>query len=137
LRVLERFFALRLAACSGEARRQECLVSHVIERICRADGPIAVQQLAAESGVTRRHLVRLFREQVGLAPKTLARVLRFHKVIESVEARGPNAVCWSELAYGCGYYDQAHFVQEFRSFSGINPSSYPSHRGDYIDWIVE
>lgn len=136
LQTLERFLALRLAGFDGDSPRRECLVSHLIERLRRPDGPLSVQQLAAESGVTRRHLVRLFRDQVGLAPKALARVLRFQSVIETVEARGAAAISWTGLAYNCGYYDQAHFAQEFRAFAGINPSAYLIQRREYLNWIV-
>lgn len=136
LRTLEGFLAQRLAAGDGESRCGERLVSHVIERLRRQDGPLSVQQLAAESGVTRRHLVRLFQDQVGLPPKTLARVLRFQRVIQTVEARGPEAVCWADLAYNCGYYDQAHFVHDFRAFAGIPPSGYRIQRGDYLNWLI-
>ena len=136
LQTLERFLALRLNGWDGDSRRSECLVGHVIERLRRPDGPLSIERLAAEAGVTRRHLVRLFRNQVGLAPKALARVLRFQTVIETVEARGPDAIRWTDLAYNCGYYDQAHFVQEFRAFAGISPSGYLIQRGDYLNWIV-
>jgi AraC-like DNA-binding protein len=137
LRVLERFLALRLRGCDEDSRRSERLVSHVIERLRRPGGPLLVEQLAAEAGVTRRHLVRLFHDQVGMAPKTLARILRFQRVIETVETRGAAAISWTDLAYDCGYYDQAHFAQDFRAFAGIKPSGYLIQRGDYRDWIVD
>jgi AraC-like DNA-binding protein len=136
LRLLERFLSARLNGGNGELQRNERLVSHVIERLRHPDGAISVEQLAAECGVTRRHLLRLFHDQVGLTPKALARVLRFQGVIEAVEARGAAAVRWSELAHDCGYYDQAHFAQEFRAFAGINPSGYLIQRGDYLNWMI-
>jgi AraC-like DNA-binding protein len=136
LRILERFLAFRLSNCGEDSCRSERLVNHVIERLRRPDGPLLVEQLAAEAGVTRRHLVRLFQDQVGMAPKALARVLRFQRVIETVETRGAAAISWTGLAYNCGYYDQAHFVQDFRAFAGIKPSGYLIQRGDYRNWIV-
>jgi AraC-like DNA-binding protein len=136
LQTLEGFLAQRIAGGNGESRGGERLVSHVLERLRRHDGPLSVRQLAAESGVTRRHLVRLFQDQVGLSPKTLARVLRFQRVIRTVETRGPGAVSWADLACHCGYYDQAHFVRDFRAFAGIPPSGYRIQRGDYLNWLI-
>jgi AraC-like DNA-binding protein len=138
LRLLECFLTARLNSSNGgngESQRSERLVSHVIERLRHPDGAISVEQLAAECGVTRRHLLRLFNDQVGLTPKALARVLRFQGVIEAVEARGSAAVRWSELAHDCGYYDQAHFINDFRAFSGLNPRAFLRDVGEYRNFV--
>jgi AraC-like DNA-binding protein len=134
-RILERFLARRIATLDGDTDRGERLVGHVVERLRQTEQPVSIQRLADELGVTRRHLARLFRTQVGLGPKALARILRFQQVIETVESRGAETLCWADLAYRCGYYDQSHFVQEFREFAGIRPSEYHLRRGDYLNWI--
>jgi AraC-like DNA-binding protein len=50
------------------------------------------------------------------------RVRRFQKVLRQISAG--NAINWTEVALQCGYFDQPHFIHDFRSFSGINPSTY-------------
>jgi AraC-like DNA-binding protein len=67
---------------------------------------------------------------VGLAPKLFCRVRRFQKVVRMISAGQP--VDWAEVALTCGYFDQAHFIHDFRAFSGINPTSYLA---DYIEHL--
>jgi len=45
------------------------------------------------------------------------------------------AVDWAEMAANCGYYDQAHLIREFRSFSGLTPASYLSKRGPFLNYL--
>lgn len=90
--------------------------------IARSHGAVAVEALAAATGTSRRHLERLFAEQVGLSPKAAARVARFRRLCEQLRAR-PRAG-WSRLALECGYHDQAHMIREFRGFAGLTPEAY-------------
>jgi AraC-like DNA-binding protein len=72
-------------------------------------------------GASRRHLSALFTEQVGLGPKTAARLLRFERVCCRMRE---NPRGWTEIAYDCGYYDQSHMNREFREFAGIAPTDF-------------
>jgi AraC-like DNA-binding protein len=64
----------------------------------------------------------VFREEVGLAPKVWCRVQRFQRAVRRLHAGAE--VRWTELAADCGFYDQAHFANEFRAFSGIDATTY-------------
>lgn len=90
--------------------------------IARSHGSVAVEALAAETGIGRRQLERLFTEQVGLTPKAAARVARFRRLCGLLRAR-PEAG-WSRLALECGYHDQAHMIREFRGFAGLTPEAF-------------
>ncbi|MEP7345926.1 MAG: helix-turn-helix domain-containing protein, partial [Gemmatimonadaceae bacterium] len=71
---------------------------------------------------SRKHLVTSFSAQIGLPPKTTARILRFHGVVERLVAgRGKRL---SEIAHNSGYYDHAHFDRDFREFAGMAPRDY-------------
>jgi AraC-like DNA-binding protein len=59
--------------------------------------------------------------------------MRFRRVLSEIEARRP--VGWADLAAACGYYDQSHFIQEFRGFSGMNPGAYLRSRGEYLGYL--
>lgn len=95
------------------------------QRLSQTHGGVRIDALAAEIGWSRKHLNAQFREQIGLPPKTLARVLRFNRVIRLLEHDGPR---WSEIAHACGYYDQAHFNRDFREFSGSAPGEFLGRR---------
>ncbi len=82
-------------------------------------GRIAVAELAAAVGWSNKHLISRFREQIGLPPKAVARIVRFQRAMEMLRHGVPGFV---DVALACGYYDQAHFNREFRALAGISPS---------------
>ena len=94
---------------------------------------LAIRDLAAQIGITQKHLITQFEKVVGLRPKSFARVAKFTKVLNVIEQQ--KQVEWTSIAYECGYYDQAHFIKEFHTFSGLNPSAYLTRRGDYLGYI--
>lgn len=95
-------------------------------RLQATGGRIAIGDLAAELDCSRRHLIAVFRDQIGLPPKTVARVLRFHRAIELYD-RGLCAG-WADVAHECGYTDQAHFINDFRHFAGVSPTVFLASR---------
>jgi AraC-like DNA-binding protein len=96
---------------------------NAIVELARTDLAIArVSDLATRSGVAARTLERMFREYVGLAPKWIIRRFRVHEAAE-VAARGER-VDWSRLVHELGYYDQAHFIREFKEQIGCTPARY-------------
>lgn len=102
--------------------RQETVVQRVAEYMARKHGQTRLDDLTAAAGLSSRQIRRLFVEQTGLTPKELARVLRFRHSVERLQSdAGPAS---AELALECGYYDQAHFINEFRAFSGSTPGEY-------------
>lgn len=103
-------------------------VAHALRRLRETAGTLDVRSLAAEVGWSRKHLAARFHEQVGIAPKALARVLRFRRALRRLEAGRPG-VRWSEVALDCGYYDQAHLNRDFRAFTGASPGEYLRRRG--------
>lgn len=72
-------------------------------------------------GLSHRRFSRLFHDQIGLTPKAFWRVRRFQHVLKSIHARRTE---WTQIALDCGYFDQAHFIHDFQSFSGFTPTSY-------------
>lgn len=92
-----------------------------------------IKQLAGIVGVTQKHFISLFRKQVGLSPKALARIFRFQKVILELEKN--KKIDWLQIAVDSGYYDQAHFIRDFYTYSGIKPTAYSQHKGDYVNYL--
>jgi AraC-like DNA-binding protein len=91
-------------------------------RLAETHGRARVGSLAEELGWSRKRLVQRFREQVGLPPKTVARLLRFEHATDLLE-REPRPG-FAELAFLCGYYDQSHLINEFQAIAGTTPTAY-------------
>ena len=94
---------------------------------------LAIRDLANTIGITQKHLISQFEKVVGLRPKSFARVCKFQKVVNRSSSR--QEFEWAAMAADCGYYDQAHFIHEFQTFSGLNPSAYLTQRGEYVNFI--
>ena len=86
-----------------------------------------VAEVTEQIGMSARCFIEAFRNEVGMTPKAYCRVRRFQRIIRS--AWGRNEVDWATMASECGYYDQAHFIHEFKSFSGLTPAVYLAQRG--------
>ena len=93
-----------------------------------------IADITATLGWSRKRLVAGFREQVGVPPKTLGRVLRFHHALELLSGTGGPA---AEIAAACGYADQAHMIREFRAVSGLTPGAMASRGWPRSDSLVE
>jgi AraC-like DNA-binding protein len=84
-------------------------------------GRIRIGELADRLGCSRRHLAKRFAEDVGVPPKTAARLIRF----EQARAR-LGEVPLARLAAEHGFADQAHLTREFRALGGVPPTAFPS-----------
>ena len=92
-----------------------------------------VVQVSEQIGLSQRRFIQIFREEVGLTPKLYHRVRRFQHVLQRIH-QGQRVV-WTDVALDCGYFDQAHFVHDFRAFSGLNPTAYLMHRTPYQNHV--
>ena len=77
-------------------------------------------------GWSPRKLISGFREQLGLPPKTVGRVVRFGHATELI--RSEIAPTWGDIALRCGYFDQAHLIRDFHEFSGGTPTEFLARR---------
>jgi AraC-like DNA-binding protein len=81
-----------------------------------------VGSVTGQVGLSPKRFIQLFRDETGFTPKVFCRIRRFQQALDCMEGR--KNVEWAKVALDCGYFDQAHFIHDFRAFSGINPSSY-------------
>ena len=91
------------------------------ERVASFQGNIRVDALAAGSGISRRTLERLFKDEVGIPPKAFIRFIRFQNAVEKL--RNGTYTRLAEIAYDCGYADQSHFIKDFKELFGGLPGS--------------
>ena len=117
--LLERILLARLR----EKRMEDPAVEWSVRAIAAHGGQISIPSIAGSIGISERQLERRFRHAVGIAPKAFARVARFQRIFRAFEQHGIRRT-WVEIALDCGYYDQAHFIHDFKSFSGQPPAAY-------------
>lgn len=89
-------------------------------QLLASGGRLEVRTLARELGYSHKHVIDLFRTHVGLPPKLLGRVARFHALIGALKRGTPRS--WAELAVELGYFDQSHLARDVREFAGATPS---------------
>ncbi|HWI60931.1 MAG TPA: helix-turn-helix domain-containing protein [Symbiobacteriaceae bacterium] len=103
------------------------LVAPMARAVLDSEGMLPVAELEERSGVSARHLERLFQEVVGLTPKRLSVIIRFDKARRAL-FRNPD-VSLTEVASQMGYYDQSHFIRDFRTHFGMTP-------GEFREWVL-
>src|SRR5690606_30448911 len=87
-------------------------------------GRVEIAALSRELGYSQKHLVSLFRDQIGMSPKRAARLVRFDHLVSQLRD-GPRP--WAALACELGFSDQAHLAREVRRFAGFTPSQLLGH----------
>jgi len=93
-----------------------------------------ISRVTQQIGMSERRFIQLFADQVGLTPKLFCRIQRFQRVLRQI-ARS-DSIDWVEVALSCGYFDQAHFIHDFRAFSGIKPSTYVANKTQFQNHVV-
>ncbi len=114
-RILDDYFALLIPKASENPLKEP------LELIFNSHGIVTVAEIVAIAGVGERQLERLFKKYIGLSPKYYARIIRFNYIFKLIKSKKNS---WAEIVYKSGYYDQSHFIQNFKAFTGEDPSSY-------------
>lgn len=134
LRCLEgyllRTFAARLERATPP---NHSMVEYALSRFSRAPLVSSIRTVAQSTGWSERRFSQIFREQVGFSPKVWTRIQRFQRAVAQLHA-GVD-LPWAELALECGYYDQSHFANEFRAFSGIDATTYSARHTQWANHV--
>jgi AraC-like DNA-binding protein len=115
--------------CESIARFEDALgdpapldpVEKAFALLAEARGQVSVDVLAGAASLSPRQFRRICTERTGLTPKHLSRVLRFRHAASHAQKNRRN---WADVALECGYYDQAHLINEFRALSGVPPAQF-------------
>lgn len=106
----------------GKYLRNDAVIHAAIDFIEYFKGRVAIDDLARYLGMSCRHLERKFKARIGMTPKQLCRNIRFKHTYKKIEASHLDS--WADIALTCGYYDQAHLINEFKYFTGSSPAEY-------------
>lgn len=123
-RILERTLLARM----GTSPTPHPAVAFALREFRTVPHARTIAQTTERLGISHRHFIKVFGEEVGLTPKLFCRIRRFQEVLRLTE--GDQPVNWAELALSCGYFDQAHLIGDFRAFSGLTPGAYLALRGE-------
>lgn len=124
LECMSRAFALRLQhAFESSTARLARRATRLLE-----GGERRVDHVAAQLGVTSRHLRRAFTEHVGVGPKEYARQARLQRALRLAQAANDSVTDWGRIAAEAGYYDQAHLIGDFRDLVGLTPGAFARRR---------
>jgi AraC-like DNA-binding protein len=135
LHCFERFLTGTFRARIEQARPlHHCAVDYALRRFAHSPSVMTVRDVARGTGWSERRFSQLFREEVGLSPKVWCRIQRFQRAVAQLHA-GVD-VPWSKLALDCGFYDQSHFANEFRAFSGVDVTTYSARRTQWANHIA-
>jgi AraC-like DNA-binding protein len=117
VKIASRFLESKLSV----SKRELPSLHHAIHSVLDARGDVRISDLAREHALSTRQFERRFKEFAGLNPKLYSRVVRFQAATQHKFAGVRDL---TEIAYSCGYYDQSHFINDFRRFSGYTPKEY-------------
>jgi AraC-like DNA-binding protein len=124
-----------LARITAHGHAEDAIVTRSVATLEARAGAIPMDDLVAAAGIGRRQLERRFGDAVGIGPALLASILRFRSVFDVIEHDGSRP--WTDAALAAGYYDQSHFIREFRRFVGCTPSAFARHRDGLAAALVE
>jgi len=97
-------------------------INRVAELIKQTHGNINVNQMASEACLSRKQFERIFSEHIGISPKQYLKIIRFQSAI--FQKQKNSKLNMTELSYESGYFDQSHFINDFKSLSGLTPKQY-------------
>jgi AraC-like DNA-binding protein len=105
-----------------------------VQKLQRYANPGVVSHLARYVGLTPARFMQQFEDAVGLKPKLFQRLHRFQRAARLIHGgRERNLTC---VALEAGYYDQAHFTRDFRSFAEMTPSAYRERFGEHVNHVA-
>jgi AraC-like DNA-binding protein len=118
----------------SEKKYAPTIAEQAIDLIFANHGMMPVSDITHKIGIGERQLENLFKKYVGLSPKFFMRIIRFNYIFKLVQE---NNQSWSGLAYEASYFDQSHFIRNFRDFTGENPSDYAFDEKNMANFFLQ
>jgi AraC-like DNA-binding protein len=122
-----------LLQCYLNKLQQNPFVDFAISKILACPNQVSIKEISQNVGFSHKHVCKIFKENVGVTPKAFLKIIRFQKAIQQIEEQ--RIMDWSAIAYDCGFYDQSHFIADFKVFSGFTPTEYIKQKGETLNYI--
>lgn len=126
---IESFLLLQLA----QSKKTDEAITLCVDDIIASDGMATMEELAQKRNIGKRHLERKFLSTVGLSQKLYARIVRFNNALQLIENKDFRT--FTHVAHEGGFYDQAHFIRDFKDFTGLNPKQYFSENLEMVKFF--
>jgi AraC-like DNA-binding protein len=126
-------FETMLLARLGPNERRHRAVAFALDEFRTSPHILTVGGVTEAVGLSQRRFIERFTEEVGLPPKLYCRIQRFQAVLKNIHAG--HAPVWADIALGGGYYDQAHFIRDFKTFSGFTPTEYLARANAHLNHV--
>ncbi|MEQ8677090.1 MAG: helix-turn-helix transcriptional regulator [Aggregatilineales bacterium] len=124
-RLLETALTNRLKRASVRHRA----VDYALNAFSKQPHNITIAQIVDEIALSPTRFIQVFREEIGITPKLFCRVQRFQHALSLIAQQRHHS--WTDVALRCGYFDQAHFINDFQHFAGITPTMYAPQSPDH------
>lgn len=131
--LLEHFFMRKLLTVKRKDDKI-ALVGSIVHDLKTHGAEGRITELAGKYRFTTRYIHKLFLQYTGVAPKHYAKLGRFQRSLALVQQ---GELSLTSIAYECGYFDQSHFIREFKAFTGIAPASYAANTYPFNDVLVK
>ena len=128
IQLIEEFLLNRLSHFEKKPGKITLLHS-VMKELKRDDFFDNIGNVASRYGVTSRYLQKLFLQYTGLTPKLYSKINRFQNSLQLIAKKDSSL---TSIAYESGYFDQSHFIREFKSFTGFKPSAFDPENSSAI-----
>lgn len=115
---IEEFLCNRLT----QKKTIDLVVKTTVDTILDANGKGTVDEFSRKLKINRRQLTRKFSAATGLSPKQLSKTIRIQHALKAMLCEEVESL--TELAYENDYFDQAHFIKEFKAFTGLTPKAF-------------
>ncbi len=122
IELVEEFLLKRLSLNMRKVVRLK-LVNSIMHDLSKDDFFENIDNVASRYGISSRYLQKIFFNYSGLSPKLFSNIARFQKSIHLVASKHSSL---TTIAYQCGYFDQSHFIKDFKFFTGTVPSRFSS-----------
>ncbi|MCC8136251.1 MAG: helix-turn-helix domain-containing protein [Ruminococcus sp.] len=119
---MKSYMSIYNRVCPAENR--SLLVLHSLNLLIRSSGSISMEQIADDTGYTMRYINKCFHDATGLSPKQFSKIVRFQTAVSALNE--PLGRSLTEIADDLGYFDQAHFIRDFKHVTGLTPKKYQS-----------